>query len=311
MEDIKRIWKVQQFFNNKVFPKPKNLKDKQSLTKEFILHLISESDEVLREINWKFHRGNKKKINKDKLLEELIDVFKYNLSIMQFWDISPSEFYQKFLDKSEIVEQRFIQEKKLNLLDDKKILCIDIDGVIADYPRSFINFIESKINKKVIINFTEYKLYDIIQKATGLSKKKIEKLKHEYRITGYKRSISLIKDAKKYINLLAKEYTIVLLSARPYEKYPRIFSDTIFWLKKNRIKYNAILWDVKKEERMLKELPHTLYMIEDCGENAIKIAINKKKVILLNKDYNQNFKHKNIIRVNTWKEIYKKIKGEN
>ncbi|NCC70307.1 hypothetical protein EOM09_01880 [bacterium] len=311
MEDIKRIWKVQQFFNNKVFPKPKNLKDKQSLTKEFILHLISESDEVLREINWKFHRGNKKKINKDKLLEELIDVFKYNLSIMQFWDISPSEFYQKFLDKSEIVEQRFIQEKKINLLDDKKILCIDIDGIIADYPRSFINFIESKINKKVIINFTEYKLYDIIQKATGLSKKKIEKLKHEYRVTGYKRNISLIKDAKKYINLLAKEYTIVLLSARPYEKYPRIFSDTIFWLKKNRIKYNAILWDVKKEERMLKELPHTLYMIEDCGENAIKIAINKKKVILLNKDYNQNFKHKNIIRVNTWKEIYKKIKGEN
>ena len=37
-----------------------------------------------------------------------------------------------------------------------------------------------------------------------------------------------------------KEYTIILLTSRPYEQYTRIYSDTLQWLSNNKIKFDAI-----------------------------------------------------------------------
>lgn len=307
METMKKIWKNQKKFNAQVFSAPKTLEEKQRLTKEFILHLISECDEVLREINWKFHRKKDVQVNKDNLLEELIDCQKYLISIAQFWGFSEKDFVNKYFDKSEVVEQRFIQEKKINLLKDKKVICIDIDGVLSDYPGSFIRYVEAQTGMNLSqIKITEYNLYGIVGKVVGV--KRLKSIKHKFRISGQKRTMDVFPGAVEGMKKLSKMgYTLVLLSARPYKKYPRIFSDTICWLKKNKIKYDAILWDENKEEKMLKEIPNAKYMIEDCMENAIKIANAKKKVFLMDNSYNQGYQHKNIIRVKNWKEIIQRL----
>jgi len=65
----------------------------------------------------------------------------------------------------------------------------------------------------------------------------------------------------------------------------------------------------KKEEQIIKEFPKMKFFIEDNVCNANLIARKDYKVFLLNKRYNSNeLSHKNVIRVNTLKEILEKIK---
>lgn len=303
MEELRKIWKRQKEFNVLLGNVGQNIKQKEALTKEFILHLITEAVEVLNEINWKIHRKKEyDKINPIidyNLKEELIDVYKYLLSIMQFWDMSPEEFVEEFHRKSNVVEQRYKQEKEINLLKTKKVIGIDIDGVLADYPKSFIDFAEKETGMK--FNLKTYNIADELNKILG--NKKGDAIKHKYRMTGQKRFIDVIPGAKQALHKLSKKYKIVLLSARPVKKYKRIFPDTIEWLKNNNLKYDAILWDANKEEKVIKEFPHMQFMVEDVREHANKLAREGYKVYLIGKYYNKGITNKKVIRVKSWEEI--------
>jgi len=45
------------------------------------------------------------------------------------------------------------------------------------------------------------------------------------------------------------------------------------------------------------------FMFEDNLDNALKIANKGYKVYLFDKTYNQGLKHKNIIRLNSWRDF--------
>lgn len=313
MEELRKIWNVQKSFNRN-FVNFDNLTDeeRQRQTKEYILHLFSETDEILREINWKMHRKKDIAVNKQNLTEELIDVFKYWCSILQLWDITPEEFVKEFHRKSSVVEQRYKQEIKLNLISDENVIGIDIDGVLADYPRSFINFISNELS----IDFKDFspKTHDLCNELGMFikDKQKIVELKHKYRSSGYKRNIPVIKDAVFALKELKElGYTIVLLTARPYKEYPRMFADTMEWLDNNGFVYDAIIWDENKENKIIKQFPKMKFMIEDNLYNALKISEYGYKVILFNKTYNKNDDHvDNVFRVNNWIEAMEMIRDE-
>jgi hypothetical protein len=72
--------------------------------------LLPELTEVLNEINYKQHK-ERKKINKEFLIEELIDVFKYYLNILLMWGIEPDIFLEKFIEKSNKVNKQFLEFK--------------------------------------------------------------------------------------------------------------------------------------------------------------------------------------------------------
>ncbi len=100
------------------------------------------------------------------------------------------------------------------------------------------------------------------------------------------------------------------MTARPYKEYTRLFADTIEWLDTKGFAYDALLWDEKKEERIMQEFPKMVCLIEDSSSNALKVAYEGKKVYLLNKTYNQGVSHKNIIRVNGWENILEDLIGD-
>jgi len=304
MKDLKKIWKRQLKFNKNFFDFDKsNIEEKQQMTKEIILHLISEADEVLNETNWKMHRKKALAVREDRLREEIIDVFKYWLTLAQIWKISPEDFLEEFERKSNVVEQKYKQEFDLSIIDDKNVVGIDIDGVLAEYPKGFLNFIKDETG--INLNNEEiktYNLYDAVGEIVGADKMK--KLKHKFRAEGHKRNLPVIPGAQEGLKRLRDQgKTIILLSARPYKEYPRIFGDTIDWLNKNNFDFDAIIWDEEKEEKIIKEFPNMKFMVEDNGNNALKIAQAGYKVYLINKTYNQGAVHKNIIRVDGWDEI--------
>lgn len=104
---LNQIWQRQLDFNRNFFnEKTISIKERQARTKDMILCLIAELTEVLENINYKEHE-NKKEVDIQKVKEEIIDVFKYTLCLMQAWNFSDEELFSEFQRKSEIVENKF------------------------------------------------------------------------------------------------------------------------------------------------------------------------------------------------------------
>ena len=102
------------FYQDK-FNKPiKELTPKELLqaSRDLTLQLIVECTEVLSEIKgWKTHRANNDEIDIEKLKEELIDVLKFHFNFLILFNISADEVFNSFINKSNIVEQRYNKEK--------------------------------------------------------------------------------------------------------------------------------------------------------------------------------------------------------
>ena len=294
MKTLNKIWKEQKRFNNYFY---KNIhKNPEQNTKEIILHLISECDELLREINWKLHRKRDTQIIRSNLIEEWIDIYKYWLTIGMFWGFTPQEFIDEFWRKSAVCQQRYQQEIELDIKN-KKVCAIDIDGVLADYPKSFLDF--------AVENFGVSWQLESVPECFNKPSLLHSKIKDKYRQSGTKQNIKVISGAQELLNTLKKKgFSIILLTARPYKKYKRIFADTLIWLNKNKLKYDAIIWDENKNERVIKEFPHLKFMIEDSYQQALRVANLGYKVFLLKGLLSKNSKpHKNIIEINSLKEI--------
>jgi len=109
---IENIWKEQKSFQSNFlnFSELNNTEEKQRLTKEYILHLYSQTDQLLNAINWKFYKDNRP-IDYNKVSEQLIDIFKYWLVICIIWGVEPDEFVKTFNSKSKIVWDRLKEGK--------------------------------------------------------------------------------------------------------------------------------------------------------------------------------------------------------
>lgn len=106
--DLLSVWNKQKDFNSNFFDF--NVRDaelQQKLTKEFVLHIEDETHELLREINWKMEEYRIKEVDRGRLLEEWIDVFKYWLGLGNVWGFTLEDFINEFWRKSALVDERY------------------------------------------------------------------------------------------------------------------------------------------------------------------------------------------------------------
>ena len=130
MDRLKDIFEIQKSFTEKFFEKQgfsvndivndKELKIKWN--KEYVLALSKEVYEVLDEIDWKMHTSKDTEDVNDNVLEECVDVLKYLFGIIQLNGFSVDNLYDKFVDKSKVVEAKFRQEDVMDKIkaSDKK-----------------------------------------------------------------------------------------------------------------------------------------------------------------------------------------------
>jgi NTP pyrophosphatase (non-canonical NTP hydrolase) len=269
MDKLKEIFELQKSFTEKFFKDKHNLtiedvvKDKElkiKWNKEYVLALSKEVYEVLDEIDWKMHTSKKTEDVNDNVLEECVDVLKYLFGIIQLNGFSVDDLYEKFMDKSRVVEAKFNQEKVIKKIkaSNKKIAFIDIDGVLADWPGGFLKWAGYKSLK-------EFK--------SSVDKKEQYRIKSEYRTCGIKAMLSVLDGAKEFMKNACEKYNVVLLTARPYKKYFRIYSDTIKWLKDNNICYDAIVFDEEKEKYIINNFDpeQVAFCLDDDISNANKL----------------------------------------
>lgn len=300
MDRLEYMLKIQYDFQNRV-NNSLHLTPEQT-TKEYILCVNSELIELLGELNWKTHRVENKQFIRTNVLEELIDAQKYLMAIAAVWDFSPEEYYSEFQRKSDVVEQRWIQEKQLENLSGDKIVGIDIDGVLADYYSHFIDYLNCKLS-------TAYNISDLkcpnVKDSFHINGIDYEHIKDAYRQNGEYKNIAAVNGAKELLDAFKTAgYQIALLTSRPYIVYKRLFADTIEWLNKNSIKYDIILFDENKNAVLYRNFGDRVkFFIEDELEKANNIASMGVKTYLLDRCYNQGAIRENVFRIKSLLDI--------
>ncbi|MBZ4649283.1 hypothetical protein [Thermosipho sp. (in: thermotogales)] len=304
-------WNRQLEFNQKFFKDYLNksmtsldINEKQEWTQKFLLHLVKELSEVLDEINFKMHRVENKEIILSNILEEITDIQKFTLGLYQLWGFTYEDYLKAFDMKTAVVEQRYKQEHELDLLSKNKLICgIDLDGVIFDYPRCFLDW----AIKNFSLPLPYYKNLKQLKSSVGLET--YEKIKDAYRQSGYKAQLPIKKNVDEFIKFLKLNgYQVIGLTSRPYEKYSRIYSDTLKCLKSHNIELDAIFWSKEKCLKIIKTCPNIKFFIDDDLNQVNSIAEQGYEVFwLYNPDeydsINDLYIHNNVKVVYDFDEI--------
>ncbi len=313
------MWEEQLAFNSNFFTPEKLEQDpdeKMKWNNFYTLALTREVGEVLDTTNWKIHRAKDKPEIRSNTLEELIDCMKYLMTLMQVHGFTLEEVQEEYWRKSAVVEQRYLQEMKDAIKGKNNIVGVDIDGTLADYPASYVEFMGDVLRNK----YPEYYARYLKIRATGMPIDNYDigaffelpydvarDVKDLYRQTGQKRFIGVCPGAKVLLDALkAQGYTVVLLTARPYEVYKRMFADTISWLRNADLQYDGLIFDENKEERLVKEFgaENVKFFVDDVVGNVNAIAEKGIRCYLVNKPYNLAKPTKdNVVRVENLLEV--------
>lgn len=173
-------------------------------------------------------------------------------------------------------------------------ICIDIDGTITS-PYHFLSYLNELYNKNITeeecnTNNWEH-LYGI--KIDILLDEFHEKYMHSYK------EANIVDNAKDIIINLKQSHNLYFVTARD-EKLTDI---TKSWLNENGlndIEVYLLGSDYKIEKA--KELECHIF-IEDNPSNALQLANEGMKVLLIDTNYNKEVEHENIVRVNNWTDI--------
>jgi len=307
---LERIFERQRMFSKEfINPETTSEDDKISYVKEMLLHILSEGDELLKATGkWKKFRFISDETKISGIEEEAIDIFKFVLNILYAYNrLNADSFEETFNRKSLVVEERFKWEKKLQTLTpNDKVCALDLDGVLAKYPENWINFLNQKrgLTAPIPIRLEDFQF--ISAPLPEIPRRKYYEWKHEFREQGFE---SLYVDPMEEASEFTKKvkdlgYNIIILSARPYKEYKRIMPDTIEWLRKHNILYDAVYWDSEKHVRILRDVPFLTFIVEDNPNIANEVASLGYSVYLLSRPYNKDsYISENIVRINNLLEI--------
>lgn len=189
---------------------------------------------------------------------------------------------------------------------------IDIDGVLTDEQRYVLDYGSAYFAQ----NNIQYKIHDDIYDSKEIfevSEDAYDAFWKEH-IFDYSENINIRPFASNIIKRLVEEnneiYIITSRSYTTYENENKLKMQRVVkeWLKRNKIKYNDIIFS-REKDKICKELNIDV-MIEDKPENVDKIS-KDIPVICFNVEYNKKCEGKNIYRAYSWYDVYKKIKEIN
>jgi len=111
-------------------------------------------------------------------------------------------------------------------------ISLDIDGVIASYPRYFLNY----VSKIVGSSFSTTEICKV-----SLGEDQYKRLKHGYRISKEKYQIPIY---PRMIELSEQIYScgmkIYVNSSRPFHLYPEMLDETTRWLRESMFKFELV-----------------------------------------------------------------------
>lgn len=189
---------------------------------------------------------------------------------------------------------------------------VDIDGVVANFTKKYMEFYKNKINNNIkyedLTHYNVWKFFD-------LSEEEYYSMVHTFYESEEFEDMDLIKGVIEAISELSKNNEIIFITSRP-EKI-RIKTEKFLSKSFKNIDFTVFFahdWGSKEEYKKSKgdycvenNIP---FFIEDHYDYALECAKKGIKVFLLEQPWNkESEEHENIIKVKDWKEILEKING--
>lgn len=186
---------------------------------------------------------------------------------------------------------------------------VDLDGVINNTQKFFSDFYYLKTGKYV--DFENIKKFDFWEdEAISESKEEIIALFHEFH--DQEDTFQLIEGVEEAFDFFSKTSDILVITARPVkfkestERLLRVNLDPINF----EIIFAAGLYGGEKKKSDVCVERGIEVFIEDSKEHAEECAEKGIKVFLLDKPWNQDFEHENVIRARDWNHILEMIREE-
>lgn len=243
---------------------------------------------------------------------QIVDVLKYTIGLAGLLDYTATDIHEAFLEKSSRLKSDWAAQR-LEMTEKLKVVCIDIDGVVANYEKEYLSFCEGQgYSKKSVKGRSVYSFRELF----NISRQLEEKLYAEFVSGGGFRYLEVYEGALEIINWIKEVGMIpVFITARPNWKYQCISQDTQFWKDENGFGDILTLFDKDKADAIINHIhpAHVIAFIEDRDKHAIEIAHMGVKVFLINRSYNLNFSTSDfntIQRVGDWEQIKKFLQME-
>lgn len=298
--DIQKIWDEQKRYNELI----RSEQPDTNWMPQYLLGMVSEVDEVLREINWKRHRIETSKVNPDNVARELADITKYVMSMWEFMGYSPEDMIQFVSEKNEMLEQLYLQENTLMPVG-RRILIFDLDGTVADWRRTFSYWLQKDspeymhdpldVSPHASSQFdTEHTIkYDKYFKA----KEAFESSGMYAQILPYDDAVEAVRDAR-----LEYDAYLICITARPVKKYKRLWLDTWNWLKLGDIQPDSLLFENEARILIANGLKdkNDVILWDDDPDLVIRAADAGLRVIMRKQSYNRHIVHSNVTIVDNF-----------
>lgn len=152
------------------------------------------------------------------------------------------------------------------------IIALDIDNTLGDYHAHFLHFAENWFGKAMphpgAIN-PGLPLY----KFMGVSKARYREAKLAYRQGGWKRWMPAYPGASELTqDLRAAGAEVWICTTRPYLRLDNIDPDTREWLRRNRIRYNAVLFGEHKYKELKRQAGDRVVAVVDDLPEMLQAA---------------------------------------
>lgn len=184
---------------------------------------------------------------------------------------------------------------------------IDFDDVTIDFFNPLLEWHNKKYNRNnKREEFTEFNWAPPWQLSKEETIKRTNEFHDEYKVEEF----LPLKDAIPSLNELLKKHEVIVVTGRPLKYTSKVEDWLKHYLKRKLEIIHAgefIKGQAATKAEICEEKGITI-LLEDGPETALNCANSGIKVLLFDNPWNQGVVHKNITRVNGWKEAMKEIK---
>jgi hypothetical protein len=171
----------------------------------------------------------------------------------------------------------------------RPVVAVDIDGTLGNYHGHFWDFARGWLGVPVPDPTDTYRgeqpYRQWFMQAYDVDRTTWNTIKLAYRQGGQKRTMPLYPGAHVFTDKVRRRAELWLTTTRPHARYDRIDPDTVEWLDRNHIWYDALLFDEDKvrqlanavdRERVVAVLDDELTVLEDVRDAGLGVPILRR-----------------------------------
>ena len=302
-ETLSNALTTQQKFSDLFFsPGELSDKEKEEITKTFVLSIHAAASELASSINYKDHRQTQHEINRTKIIFKSVDLFRYLLATLNLWEVDPADFVEACQAKDNFLHVRHSLESKKRP-EGQKVVVFDCDDVIAGFRDRFNEWLFETKGIETDPNSTEY--YNTAGvKSVGMEP---EAIFREFIDQKGFQQLEPDNDVIAVMNNLKNEgYWIQILTARPSDNL-RCYYDTYLWLNKWNVPFDAIGCSGEKFRWLADQDYYNegsiVCMIDDSPKHSAELAKHGIRVVVPELPYNQEVQGKENVDRHSFKKL--------